>query len=346
MALFDSWSSIFFAVQLYLMMLSIASTIDLYEFKDKFQKPKAIFVGFFCQYFLLPLIGYLMCILFSFDEGMSVSLILCSTCPGGVVSNYYCYLGNVDVPLSIAMTTLSSLLSFIMIPINGLIYIQFALNSENIELDWFGMAFSIATLLVGVLSGLCISHCIIKKSSDKLAVKLKKILVIHGAFWMMGGFATSWYLNLTSDYPIYQYSWQIWMGPLMLSIISIFTAVLLSKYIMRLSKASAVTVGIETSMQNTSLTMAILVLTLDDEDEVYRVLGIPTIYAILMYIVNAAGLVVFYYLKWNVDADDSDGVIKNLEKEIMAEMNDTSMAGASDGYEKMSNKSNELTTLM
>ena len=87
---------------------------------------------------------------------------------------------------------------------------------------------------------------------------------------------------------------------------------------------------------------------MDDEDEVYRVLGIPTIYAILMYVVNGAGLVVFYYLKWNINADDHDGVIGNLEKEIMAQSqtNDTSMAGASDGYERMSNKSNELTTLM
>ena len=343
MALFDSWSSIVFTVQLYLMMLSIASTIDLYEFKDRFQKPKAIFVGFCCQYILLPLLGYLMCILFSFDVGMSVSLILCATCPGGVVSNYYCYLGNVDVPLSIAMTTLSSLLSFIMIPINGLIYIQFGLNSESIELDWIGMIVSIGVLLFGVMSGLIISHCIILKS-EKYGSKIRKFLVIHGALWMATGFGVSWYLNLTSDYPIYEYSWQIWMGPLLLSLTSIFTAVLVSKYLMRLSKSSAVTVGIETSMQNTSLTMAILVLTLNDEDEVYRVLGIPTIYAILMYVVNGFGLIIFYYLKWNKDADDENDNVKNLEKMITS--GDASFTGATATYAKMDNKSNELTNLM
>ena len=57
-------------------------------------------------------------------------LIVCSS-PGGSYSNLLCSIFNVDLALSISMTTASSILSILFLPMNLLIYSYLAFGENN-----------------------------------------------------------------------------------------------------------------------------------------------------------------------------------------------------------------------
>ena len=65
-----------------------------------------------------------------------------------------------DLELSIACTTSSSLLSFLFLTVNILIYINTLSlidNKDSINIDYASMAISIAIVIVAILSGLLVS---------------------------------------------------------------------------------------------------------------------------------------------------------------------------------------------
>ena len=80
----------------------------------------------------------------------------------------------------------------------------------------------------------------------------------------------------------------------------------------KLPKPSAVSVGIETSQQNTGLCMAILMVTIKDDDQLDRALGIPIIYTMLCWIVNLIYIYILYKMGWTM-RDDIDS--NETEKE-------------------------------
>ena len=55
--------------------------------------------------------------LFSADGSIISGMILIAACPGGALSNYYTYLAKGDVTFSISLTILSTILSFITLPL-------------------------------------------------------------------------------------------------------------------------------------------------------------------------------------------------------------------------------------
>ena len=88
----------------------------------------------------------------------------------------------------------------------------------------------------------------------------------------------------------------------------------------KLPKPSAVGVGIETSQQNTVLCMAILTITIQDEKELDRALGIPLIYTAVSWVVDAIYIGILYKLGWtfnvNVNVNSNNDTNSNNNKEI------------------------------
>ena len=89
----------------------------------------------------------------------------------------------------------------------------------------------------------------------------------------------------------------------------------------KLPKPSAVSVGIETSQQNTGLCMAILMVTIKDDEVLDRALGIPVIYTALCWIVNAVYILVLYRLGWTMHDTDDNKNKSNDNDDIPSEMN-------------------------
>ena len=140
------------------LLASLASTIDLKQFLLKIKRPKGILLGLLCQYGILPVTAYLLASLFSLHPSLGIALVIMGTCPGGAMSNFWCFVFNADLPLSIAMTTCSSTLSFAFIAMNGALYIPLLSEGTQLSMDWPSLALSVAAVLVGICIGMMMAY--------------------------------------------------------------------------------------------------------------------------------------------------------------------------------------------
>lgn len=97
-------------------MLGMGITISREEWKKLCYTWKLVGIGIALQYLLMPLLAFLLCSLFRFPTELNLGMILVGSAPGGTASNVITYLARADLPLSIVMTTVSTLLSPILTP--------------------------------------------------------------------------------------------------------------------------------------------------------------------------------------------------------------------------------------
>lgn len=113
---FTWFSGLLITLGLGAIMLSMGLTLDVEDFRRVAERPRLIAVGVTLQYVVMPLVGWSVAWLMGLPTPLAVGLILVSCCPGGVASNVISYLALADVPLSVSMTAVSTLLSAVMTP--------------------------------------------------------------------------------------------------------------------------------------------------------------------------------------------------------------------------------------
>lgn len=79
--------------------------------------PGRIFAGFALQYTVMPGLAFAISRLAGLPMDYAVGLCLVGSCPGGTASNVVTYLARADVPLSVAMTTASTLGAVVATPL-------------------------------------------------------------------------------------------------------------------------------------------------------------------------------------------------------------------------------------
>ncbi|MBO93546.1 MAG: transporter [Opitutales bacterium] len=104
-------------VGLGIIMLGMGLTLAVEDFRRVLRRPKAIGIGVFLQFAVMPLLGWVIAQFFGLPKGMAVGLILVSCCPGGTASNVVAFLARADVALSVSMTTVSTLAAVILTPL-------------------------------------------------------------------------------------------------------------------------------------------------------------------------------------------------------------------------------------
>ena len=83
------------------------------------QRPKEVLVGCAAHYTIMPLLAYGLVLAFEMPPEMAVGMILLGSCPSGTASNVMGFLAKADVPLSVSITTCSTLLAPIMMPLSS-----------------------------------------------------------------------------------------------------------------------------------------------------------------------------------------------------------------------------------
>ncbi len=100
-----------------IIMLGMGASLTINDFRAVARNPKGVFTGFLSQFGLMPLIALGMSIVLGLHPAFAISLILIGCLPGGTTSNMFTYFSRGSVALSISMTTASTLLALIMMPI-------------------------------------------------------------------------------------------------------------------------------------------------------------------------------------------------------------------------------------
>jgi BASS family bile acid:Na+ symporter len=97
-------------------MLGMGVTLQGEDFARVAQRPLAVLLGLGLQFVVMPLAGVTAAELWSLPSAYAAGVILVCCCPGGTASNVVAYLARADVPLSVSMTAVSTLLAPIATP--------------------------------------------------------------------------------------------------------------------------------------------------------------------------------------------------------------------------------------
>lgn len=133
-----------------IIMLGMGMTMTVDDFKGVLQSPKAVLIGVVAQFVVMPGLAYVLCKLFNLPPEIAIGVILVGCCPGGTASNVITYMAKGNVALSVACTSVSTLLAPVLTPA-----IFYLLASQWLKIDAASMFISISqVVLLPIVIGL------------------------------------------------------------------------------------------------------------------------------------------------------------------------------------------------
>lgn len=167
------WLKAYIPWMLGIIMFGMGMTMTLSDFKSVLHSPKAVFIGVAAQFIVMPTLAFLLCKLFQLPVEIAIGVILVGCCPGGTASNVITYMAKGNTALSVACTSVSTILAPILTPS---IFYLFA--SQWIEIDAFSMLKSILqVVLVPIVLGLIV-RAVLKQKVDHYIQVMPVISVV------------------------------------------------------------------------------------------------------------------------------------------------------------------------
>jgi BASS family bile acid:Na+ symporter len=96
---------------LQIIMVGVGCTMNWRDLLRVLKMPKAVLLGVVCTYAIMPLAAFAIAKIFRFPPEIAAGLVLVGCCPSGLASNVIALLAKANVPLSVTVTTLSTLLA-------------------------------------------------------------------------------------------------------------------------------------------------------------------------------------------------------------------------------------------
>ena len=278
-----SITGIVLAISLMIIMFGMGLSLIFSDFKRVLIFPKAVFVGLVSQIIILPLIGFLIATSLNLSPTIAIGIMLLAACPGGATSNLLTHLAKGDLALSITLTAISSLLSIISIPF----IVQFALayfgdQTQLVSIDALTM---VKQLMVIIIIPVGIGM-LIKSKYSKFADKMEKpvkiastvifILVIIGVVFSVR--------DVFMDYLS-----EAGLPSIMLNVTTMSIGFLLAM-LFKLTKPQAISISIETGIQNGTLAITLATLALNNAE--YSI--VPAVYGLIMFM---SGTIIIFMRK-------------------------------------------------
>ena len=155
------WLKVYITWMLGIIMFGMGMTMTVDDFKGVLQSPKAVVIGVVAQFVVMPGLAYLLCQLFQLPPEIAIGVILVGCCPGGTASNVITYMAKGNTALSVACTSVSTILAPVLTPA-----IFYLLASQWIEINAMSMLGSILqVVLFPIILGLVV-RSVLKQKVD------------------------------------------------------------------------------------------------------------------------------------------------------------------------------------
>ncbi|TCP18786.1 BASS family bile acid:Na+ symporter [Nicoletella semolina] len=156
-----------------IVMLGMGLTLTFKDFAEVSRNPKAVIIGVIAQFVVMPSIAFLLATLFQLPPDLAIGVILVGACPGGTSSNVITFLARGNTALSVACTTISTLLAPFLTP---LVFYLFA--SQWLEINATAMFISVLQIvLLPIFVGLII-RTIFKQKIEQFSQTMPLLSVI------------------------------------------------------------------------------------------------------------------------------------------------------------------------
>ena len=161
-ALFDTWWGFKLnrlnTLLIQIVMFGMGASLSVADFLGALKMPKAVLIGMFLQFTVMPLAGWAVATAFGFEPEVAAGIILIGSCSGGVASNVMVYLARGNVALSVTMTACSTLLAPVMTPLAMKL-----LAGKLIEISFWSMMLSIINMVIIPIAGGLIANKILER---------------------------------------------------------------------------------------------------------------------------------------------------------------------------------------
>lgn len=111
-----TWIGEYISPLLGIVMLGMGLTLTPTDLRRIVDRPRDVVIGSVAQWTIMPIAAYVLVQLFGLPTELGIGLILLGAAPGGTSSNVMTYLGEGDVALSVAITSLTTIVAPVMMP--------------------------------------------------------------------------------------------------------------------------------------------------------------------------------------------------------------------------------------
>ncbi len=156
-----------------IVMFGMGLTLSPPDFKILGRHPKAVLAGVVAQFVIMPLTAYALAVGFNLPPEIAVGVILVGACPGGTASNVMTYLARGNVALSVAVTSITTLLAPVLTPA-----IFYLLANQWLDISAGAMFGSIAKMvLLPIVLGVA-AHLLFRKQTEAAVGVLPLVSVV------------------------------------------------------------------------------------------------------------------------------------------------------------------------
>lgn len=302
-------------ILLFFLMCGLSATVDFKLFKSKFEAKRGIAVGVFCQFFVMPFLGFSAAKLFNLPSKLGIALMVMTSSPGGAFSGLWCSIFNADLALSVAMTTCSTICSIFMLPLNLYVYVN-TLYGTNVVVPWATLAINIAVAIGATVIGLFIGAKLpLYRDKFNTLGNLSGIILIMMALVPQDKQeATGHSGNMTAEaaelHMLNAEGWcdgvfgfgrpaAFYMATAMPCFLGLFVALgAASLPCLGLIKEERVAISVETLYQNTGLALSIALSAFSDPCAVTAASGVPLFYGAVEALLLPGLLAVSWRIGW------------------------------------------------
>lgn len=279
----------------------MAGSVHKQPFNRQIINSGAWLTGLFLQFVILPLLGFLLTSTLELDFYSGVTLIILTTSPGGVYSNWCSSLFNGDLALSISMTLVSTFVGLIMLPCNVVVYVSHVYNDDAVEYVNFGKLFlSLAIVLVAAIAGL---YCSFQVDSTRFNLFLSQI----GNVFTLTHILLALIVVGVDDglsYDIWEHSWPFYVCLTLPCITGLLFATLLTS-LFHLDRPERITAALECSCQNINIAISVAI-GMFDSSAVSKALVVPLYIALVNVIVLGLFFLVVWKKEWSKAPSDKN----------------------------------------
>ena len=234
-------------------MFGMGMTLTTTDFKRVASYPKAVMVGLTNQIIILPIVGAIIVMLMPLEPVFAMGLMLVAASPGGATSNLISHLSKGDTALSITMTAFSSLITIISIPLIINFSLDWIMGSEGVDIKlplWATIVNIFKLTALPVMLGLFINS-----KFPQFSLKMRPVIAWGSGMIIIMALSLM-VLKLDEIGNVWEFIRASFLAVLLLNIATLLVGFLSAK-LLKLDSPQAISISIESGMQNNVLGMAI-----------------------------------------------------------------------------------------
>ena len=246
----DFLTQVILPLSLFLIMFGMGLSLKLEDFSRVLTYPKAMFIGLIGQMLILPLLAFIIAVALNLPAEIAVGLMILALAPGGATSNMYSYLAKGDVPLSISLTAVVSVITPFTIPIiTAMSMVYFMDLDSNFQLPIIDTIIKLIVItIVPVGLGMFVLSCW-ANLAQKIEAFLKWFSIVFLALIVV-------LIVLKNRENLVDFFAVAGTAALLLNIVAMLLGFQLAK-LAKLNAAQSTTIGFEVGLQNGTLALLV-----------------------------------------------------------------------------------------